>query len=69
MKRDLEKELNEYKEMNIPDAWQFYASDMRYIYDNHKTDLFMLIETALEIGFMRGYKYAKREAKKTKEEG
>lgn len=56
MKRNYEKYLQEYA-TKFANKGIFYASDYYYIHDNAK-NLYELIDLAIRIGFITGYRRA-----------
>jgi len=65
MEKDMIKLVAEYKQMigdeddvfTLGDAWQIFDLSKD---KSGKPDMFVLLSTALDAGFMTGYKYAKR---------
>ena len=72
MKTNISNAVKEYQKKYYfcKNAGGFYASDIMQVIDiaggiSHP-DMFLLVETALEAGFIRGYKRARRDIKKEK---
>lgn len=67
--RDLRKSIEEYqKKFYNSNSGCFYASDIEQIAqlatDSGRVDLYEAISSALQAGFMVGYRYGKKEARK-----
>lgn len=61
MKRNIEKDFNDYLKLTYRNKASLYPEDALNILQKAKTDIFDIVEISFGVGVMVGYRLAKRE--------